>query len=205
MTYARRLGSELNIKLMILLKIKYLQNNNNLNSIKSVLITKKQKFDFRNRLKFKLLLLNRKYKVNLNVLLYNKNSYNFFQKDYNNAALLRKNKQIFYIFVLNFNYSNVFINIINSVNEQIISFSLGFTKFKSLDKITKKYTILQNLKDLISKTEKYTNIAIHFNSANYNYNKLILNFLKNYYYIQIIKFFNYLPHNGCRPRKKRRK
>lgn len=154
-------------------------------------------------LKLKVNSLKKKQDVSKNTILFNKNQYtiNFLFRQLHKAF----NKKINYIFFIKINYSNLFINVTNNLNEQIDTISIGYLKFKSLDNITQKYTLLQVLKNLVKKTKIYKNIAIHFKSRNYMFNKLILNFLKNFYYIQLIKFYNYLPHNGCRPKKKRRK
>lgn len=164
----------------------------------------KTKINLIKRLKLKLNFLNKKQDITKNLIKFNKNpcNLNFF---FFNQINLKLNKKIFYVFIINIHYSNLFFNVTNNLNEQICTFSVGYLKFKSLDKITQKYTLLQVLKNLIKKTKIYKNIAIHFKSRNYMYNKLILNFLKNFYYIQLIKFYNYLPHNGCRQKKKRRK
>jgi len=176
------------------------------NKFKSIHIKKKNNLNMIKRLKTKQLILKKKRNNDKNLTILNNNNYycveNFFL-DYSNLKL---NKQIQYIFIINLNFSNIFINIINNFSEQICSFSLGYAKFKSLDKITKKYTLLQVIKNLIIKyTTKQKNIALHIRSNNFIYTRLIINFLKNYYYVHIIKFYNFLPHNGCRPKKKRRK
>nr|QYC61863.1 ribosomal protein S11 [Actinocyclus sp. mgcode 4] len=173
-------------------------------TLKSITIKKNNKINFFKKLKIKQFNLNKKLTIEKNLTNLNNNKYVNFV--FFNRSNFKINKQINYIFIINSNYSNIFINIINNYNEQVCSFSLGFAKFKSLDKITKKYTLLQVIKNLIKNYSiKQKNIALHLNSNNSLYTKLIINFLKNYCYVQIIKFYNYLPHNGCRPKKKRRK
>lgn len=123
-----------------------------------------------------------------------------------NIFLHTTNKQIDYIFIIKITYTNTFFNIINNSKEQLISQSLRETKFKKLDKISKKYFIVKTLQKLTTYTNENTNIALHLqNNNNQIFNKLILNFLKKLYVLQIIKFKNKIPHNGCRPKKKRRK
>merc|ERR1711982_3879 len=115
-------------------------------------------------------------------------------------------KHSFLIFQKNYNYKNIFFNVLNTnCTKQIFSLSLGLTNFKSLDRISKKYLILQVFKKIKTQTKKHTNIAIHIYSKNLISVKLILNFLKKLYLIQNIKLRNNLPHNGCRPKKKVRK
>ena len=169
-------------------------------------LDKKQKLKINliKRLQLKLNFLNKKQDITKNLIKFNKNQCNLKRETYNQFSL-KLNKKISYVFIINIHYSNLFFNVTNNLNEQICTFSVGYLRFKSLDKITQKYTLLQVLKSLIKKTKSYKNIAIHFKSLNYVFNKLILNFLKNFYYIQLIKFYNYLPHNGCRQKKKRRK
>lgn len=123
-----------------------------------------------------------------------------------NIFLHTTNKQIDYIFIIKITYTNTFFNIINNSKEQLTSQSLRETKFKKLDKISKKYFIVKTLQKLTTYTNENTNIALHLqNNNNQIFNKLILNFLKKLYVLQIIKFKNKIPHNGCRPKKKRRK
>jgi len=148
----------------------------------------------------------KKKSLNFYFFLLFKHSFLLFQKNYINKNVLKKNKRIFYIFIINFNYTNVFFNVINNnCKKQIFSISLGLMKYKSLDKISKKYLLIQILKKITIQTRKNTNIAIHISNKNAMYIKLILNFLKKSYLIQKIKFTNNLPHNGCRPKKKLRK
>ena len=169
------------------------------NKLASVKIKKHNRIKYVTNLKLKKSNLEKKdSKIKKHFTLINKKNSNFLKKQ-------NFNKHIHYIFIINLNYSNLFINIINNFNQQIYSVSLGDAKFKSLDKITKKYILLKVFKNIKNKIINQKNIIIHLNSNNYIYNKLIINFCKNFYYIQLIKFFNNLPHNGCRPKKKRRK
>ena len=190
------------INLMILFKL----YNNKLGKI----LKKKSSIFFlttiKTQLKFKINVLIKKKKLNFLFFLLMKHSFNIYQKSYINKNILKKNKRIFYIFIINFNYKNVFFNVINNkCNKQIFSISLGLMKYKSLDNISKKYLILQILKKIKTKTIKNTNIAIHIDNKHVLYVKLILNFLKKSYLVQKIKYTNNLPHNGCRPKKKLRK
>ena len=171
------------------------------NKIQSVQIKKNKNTNFLKKLKVKFNLINKKQCIHNNLITYTKHNYNFTNFFFFNTIT----KQIVYRFILNISYTNIFINILNNLNEQICSFSLGYIKYKSLDKITKKYILLQSFKNLVNKTKKYVHIAVHYHSNNNFYSKLIINFLKSYYIIQVLKFYNYLPHNGCRPKKKRRK
>lgn len=180
-------------------------NSNDIKKINSLIkINKNKQTNFIKKLKIKLDMITTKKKIiNKCLIVYKRHSYNYIKK--NLLTKIKINNTIFYRIILNINYTNVFINIINNLNEQVCSFSLGYTQYKSLDKITKKYLLLKILKKLLLKTKKKKFIAVHSYSNYNNYNKLIINFLKNYYFIQILKFYNYLPHNGCRPKKKRRK
>jgi len=177
------------------------------NKLRSIVIKKnKKKVDLLKRLRFKQHIFKKKQNSEKNLTILNRNNFYCMGNTFFNKSNFKSNKQIHYIFIISLNYSNIFINIINNNKEQICSFSLGYAKFKSLDKITKKYTLLQTIKSIIKKyTIKQRNIALHISSNNSIYNKLIINFLKTYYYIHLIKFYNYFPHNGCRPKKKRRK
>lgn len=158
------------------------------------------------QLRLKINVLVKKKNLNGFFFLLLKHSFSMFKKSYIKRNLLLKNKRIFYVFVINFNFKNIFFNVLNTnCTKQIFSLSLGLTKFKSLDRISKKYVILQILKKIKTQTKKCSNIAIHVYSKNLVSVKLILNFLKKAYLIQNIKYRNNLPHNGCRPKKKARK
>ena len=158
------------------------------------------------QLKLKISVLIQKIKLNSFFFLLCKHSFLIFQKNYIKSNSLLKNKRIFYVFIIHYNYKNIFFNVLNTnCTKQIFSLSLGLTNFKSLDRISKKYLILQVFKKIKAQTKKHTNIAIHIYSKNLISVKLILNFLKKIYLIQNIKLRNNLPHNGCRPRKKVRK
>ena len=47
-------------------------------------------------------------------------------------------------------------------------------------------------------------VALHLNNVNF-YQNLIVNKLKQTFYIKVIKSFNQAPYNGCRKKKVRRK
>merc|ERR1712176_1610245 len=98
------------------------------------------------QLKLKISVLIQKIKLNSFFFLLCKHSFLIFQKKYIKSNSLLKNKRIFYVFIIHYNYKNILFNVLN-------------TNCKSLDRISKKYLILQVFKKIKTQTKKHTNIA----------------------------------------------
>lgn len=125
---------------------------------------------------------------------------------------LRK-KNIFHKNLKSFSYvlhvtllnSNIIINITDLKGKLITSCSSGIMQFTGSQKT--KYLALINILKKINHEIKYLknkNFAIHFKGLKKN-RRIILKKLDKKINIQVIKFFNLSPHNGCRPKKIRKK
>lgn len=150
-----------------------------------------------NLLKFKILMLKLKKIPKSNTkILHSKNN-----------SSLKINTTIVYSFVVSFTGSNIFINVYDlKTKKNLKTVTLGSYQIKKkTDKTAKKYFLLQLLITSFLKLEKYKPISINFLGVNLMFNKFIINVLKKKFIIKSIKLYNLIPHNGCRPRKKRRK
>ena len=196
---------------MILNKITFLKQNseqskNKQRTVALGEISKNETLNFKTLINIKIESITKKTNIAELVLFLQKKKINFLNRKYLKQNSHKTNKQIHYLFIITVNHSNTFFNVISYLDdEQLPTQSLGKTKFKSLDKISKKYLIIQNLQQLNEQLKTGTNISVRICSTNHIFNRLILNFLKNFYIIQKIEFINNLPHNGCRQKKKRRK
>ena len=109
------------------------------------------------------------------------------------------------IFICKFLKSNIFFNVINYKQQVIYYESYGQVKKKGFEKQIKA-SILSILRTGMLKVNVNYNIAIHYKGLIKNhYRSYITMMLKKNYKIKTIKSFNLLPHNGCRPKKIRRK
>ena len=127
----------------------------------------------------------------------------------NNLIFLQKNAKVQnnvdFIFIFHFLYSNVFINVVNYSYQPFFNSSHGQLEIQGYDSQIK-YCLFQYLTFIQLNLNHRCNVAIHYNGIVRSYfNKIIINFLKKYYIIKNIKHFNNIPHNGCRPRKVKRK
>jgi|694.fasta_scaffold01740_17 ribosomal protein S11 len=115
----------------------------------------------------------------------------------------KTNNLISYIIKITLLKSNICINITNVNGSILIACTSGLIKLKGSQK-TKRFAYNRILKFTKFKIRKLTNkiFAIHFIGNNYK-KKYILKSFKKYFYIQSIKHFNLISHNGCRLKKKK--
>lgn len=113
--------------------------------------------------------------------------------------------KINYIFIIKFIHTSIFINILNSkTNESIITTTINTKKNK--DKTSTKYLIKKIFNESIYKFfKKFDLISLHFIGHKFLYTTYIINLLKSFFIIQNFKIYNLVQHNGCRPKKKKRK
>ncbi len=110
---------------------------------------------------------------------------------------------IYFLFSIYFNNSNIFFNIIDTLKNQILNFSIySILKIKKLKKNIEIFNIV--LKTLLLK--KYFNICQN-NSILFNFNKqtIFLNFLENIktnFFLILYNVHNKINFNGCRRKKK---
>jgi len=120
-----------------------------------------------------------------------------------NNVNIKNYNLISYIIKITLLKSNIHINITNTNGSILIACSSGLMKLKGSQK-TKRFAYNRILKFTKFKIRKLTNkiFAIHFIGNNYK-KKYILKSFKKYFYIQSIKHFNLISHNGCRLKKKK--
>jgi ribosomal protein S11 len=85
--------------------------------------------------------------------------------------------------------------------------SAGLVGLTGKQKI-KKPLVLINLLKIFIKKAKFLNVspvALHLKNFNKYYELFVLNILKTKFFIKIIKNFTVQPHNGCRPKKIKKK
>lgn len=143
------------------------------------------------------------YKINENKLSLTKiitgDKYHIENNNFNKKSLIK--------YMLNINLSNS--NSIFSVTDKNGNFKAHYTSgllgYKGSQK-NKKYTIINILKNLIYnfKFLKKESVIVKYKGIR-RHNKLITKKLKEYLIIKAISYDNVMPHNGCRPRKKKRK
>jgi ribosomal protein S11 len=116
-----------------------------------------------------------------------------------------QNNKIDLIFICKFLKSNIFFNVVDYKHQVLYVSSYGQMKKKGFEKQIKA-SLLHILKIGMLKINTNYNIAIHYKGLIKNhYRTYITYILKKNYSIKTIKSFNLLPHNGCRPKKIRRK
>lgn len=102
--------------------------------------------------------------------------------------------------------SNIMITLTSIKGNVETKLSSGLFGFKGSEKMSK-YAILSIIKFLFFKvknSEKRKVISVHFIGMKKSFGKSVIKYLKNFVTVRIIKIFNKIPHNGCRPKKKRR-
>lgn len=116
------------------------------------------------------------------------------------------NNTVYYILNIFLTNSNLFVNISNNFGNVNFYISSGLLKYKGSEK-TNKYSLLNTIQKTIMvnyNVIKNKNIVIHYKGKSNSIYKLILKYLKKKFNIKTIKYYNLLPHNGCRPKKCRR-
>ena len=85
--------------------------------------------------------------------------------------------------------------------------SAGFLNLNGNQKIRKPAVLIKLLRLIISKTKFIGNasIALHLKNFTEFYVYLILTLIKKYFVVKHVRVYNNKPHNGCRPRKLKRK
>ena len=118
----------------------------------------------------------------------------------------RKTKPLIsYIININISNSNTIISIVDKNGEMKGYYTSGTLGFKGSQK-TKKYTIITLLKNFIYNFNFLNNKSVLINFKGITKDqKLFVKKLKEKVSIRAINYNNLLPHNGCRPKKIRRK
>jgi ribosomal protein S11 len=120
--------------------------------------------------------------------------------------LYNNNNQIVkFILKLDLRKSNIKTNILHSNGKTIFKDSSGILGFKSSNK-HKKIAFNSIIKKLKFKMKnfRYFNFSLHFLGSKFS-KKFITKKLNKFINLKIIKTYNLMPFNGCRPLKKKRK
>jgi ribosomal protein S11 len=112
---------------------------------------------------------------------------------------------IFYTINIYLSSSNINFNITDRTGNLKLYYTAGLLGFKGSQK-TKKFTLISILKKILSRITflKNKSVLLRFKGIKNN-QKLIIKKLKEKVLIKAIIYHNLLPHNGCRPKKIRRK
>ena len=113
---------------------------------------------------------------------------------------------MFYIINISFLKANTYIHLSNTKGETILFFSAGQVNLTGKQKKNRRSAVNKLIMLLVKKATfiKKNPIAIHLRNVK-SYKFTIINKLKQFYWIKIIKSFNQIPYNGCRKSKIRRK
>ena len=112
---------------------------------------------------------------------------------------------IVYVINITLSESNILISITDKNGNLLDYCTSGELGFLGSQK-TKKYTLITMLKKFLYNYNYINNKSVLINFKGISKNqKLIIKKLKEKVSIKMIRYNNLLPHNGCRPKKKRRK
>lgn len=127
----------------------------------------------------------------------------------NKSKLLNKTSKqnlISYIINVNLSLTNTLINITDSKGNTKKSFSAGHVKLTKTQKRLQPLALAKIFKFLLMKSWflKQNPVALHFKNVRRFHLETIIKWLNDKMFIQSVQTFNFLPHNGCRPKKLRR-
>jgi len=154
-------------------------------------------------------------KANSKKIIYLKNQLNKnlikidFKKDFNQSKScytpIKIKPLVSYIININLSRSNIILSITDKQGDLKGYYTSGILGFKGSQK-TKKYTLITLLKNFLYNFNYVTNksVIINFKGVIKD-QKLFIKKLKEKVFIKAITYNNLLPHNGCRPKKIRRK
>lgn len=113
---------------------------------------------------------------------------------------------VFYILNISFLKTNTYLHLSNTKGETLIFFSAGQVNLTGKQKKNRRFAI-NKLLTLLNRKAVFIEkkpIAVHLKNVK-SYKFTIINKLKKFYLIKIIKSFNQTSYNGCRKSKIRRK
>lgn len=124
----------------------------------------------------------------------------------NSLTNINVTKLVNYILIINMSLTNTVVNLTDTKGKLIVSLSAGQLNFKGKQKRKQPSVLIMLLKELLIKTRfvKNKTIAIHFKNTKEYHESLVISMLSEKFFIQFIKSYNLLPHNGCRPKKLKR-
>ena len=123
----------------------------------------------------------------------------------NKQQVLNKNL-VNYIVNVNLSPTNTLINVTDVVGNPRVSLSAGFADLTKKQKKKQPVALINIFRILLSKARFLKNkpIALHFKNAKKFHVFFLLRALKNKLFIKSVRILDFLPHNGCRPKKIRR-
>lgn len=129
-----------------------------------------------------------------------------FLNDINNNNSIKEDFLITYIINISFLKTNTIVNISDIKGNTKLFYTAGNVNLSGKQKKRRKIALLR-LINLIFKKAGFIEkkpVALHLNNV-VSYKTLIINKLKQVYFIKLIKSYNQIPYNGCRKKKIRRK
>lgn len=123
-----------------------------------------------------------------------------------NKENIPQDLMVMYIINISFLKANTTIQVSDVEGNLKLFYSAGSVGLSGKQKRKRRIAVIKLISLLIRKTNFLDKkpVALHLNNVNF-YQNLIVNKLKQTFYIKVIKSFNQTPYNGCRKRKVRRK
>jgi len=124
----------------------------------------------------------------------------------NSTFLVKPKTLIKYIICINLLEKNTFIYVTDIKGKLRFFRSAGFVELKGKRKI-KQPLALNSLINSLKNDAKFLEdepIALHLTNVNFFSYNYVLSKLEEKFFITFIRVFNLSPHNGCRPRKRKR-
>ena len=170
--------------------------------------TKKQTYD--NLIKY--LKLNRNIKKKNTLVSFlkqidEKNQIKRFSLVYNYFFSFKPKNLIKYIISINLLEKNTFLNVTDIRGNLKFFRSAGFVELKGKRKIKQPLALNNLIDSLKNKASLLYNkpVALHLTNVNFFSYKYVVSKLENFFFITFIRVFDSKPHNGCRPKKIKRK
>ena len=128
------------------------------------------------------------------------------KKDWQNKHQVLNKNLVNYIVNVNLSPTNTLINVTDVAGNPKASFSAGFVNLTKKQKRKQPVALINIFRILLSKARFLKNkpIALHFKNAKKFHVFFLLRALKNKLFIKSVQILDFLPHNGCRPKKVRR-
>ena len=121
-------------------------------------------------------------------------------------ASIEQDLIVMYIINVSFSKANTTIHVSDIKGNVKLFYSAGSVGLTGKQKRKRRIAIVKLISLVMKKASFLSNkpVAVHLNNVNF-YQNLIINKLKQTFFIKIIKSFNQTPYNGCRKPKMRRK
>jgi ribosomal protein S11 len=128
------------------------------------------------------------------------------KKGEQNTQKILNKSLINYIVNVNLSPTNTLVNVTDVAGNPKASFSGGLVNLTKKQKKKQPGALINIFRILLSKARFLKNkpIALHFRNAKKFHVFFLLKALKNKLFIKSVRILDFLPHNGCRPKKIRR-